>query len=344
VKRYLILAVIAAVIMLVLWMSIGSKFNAPGGSVPSAQPLAAANTSAPVDTDNSADVPATAEPGSSTISTNRDDQTESVPRDYIKYPDVPVTFYGLVVDQDTNGLQNVKVDVEVLQWDTNAPPDDDLKTAHIERQTGVDGRFEVSGLNGHSVTIRAFRKDGYEPELWRRDYGEYRSQAGGAIEPIVFRMWSTNLHEQIIAGERLYHIIPDGRRYAIDLIKGAIAEGINGDLVVWLKRPEPVTFPYAWSCGMSAPGGGLEREKDPNSLMYRAPLGEYTDVFDFQVQYNTHAKRGMSFDNRFYVKIHNGEMYGRLSVDFWTAYRDDPSSGMIKISYAINPTGSRLLR
>jgi hypothetical protein len=257
---------------------------------------------------------------------------------------IPLGFYGLIVDQDTNPLPSVIVDLEVTQIHLDPSSEVSGKTTVFQRQTGADGRFEISGLRGHSVTVRAFTRDGYEPELIRREYGTYGAQGTSADNPAIFKMWRTNIHEQLITGDKKFEISPDGRHYGMDFINGTLAEGEEGDLVVWIKRPESVVPPqkYSWSCGMAAPGGGLEPDNDYPS--YRAPLGDYTNVFDFHVEYNTPAKRGMSLDNRYYVKLRNRGVYGRVSVDFWTTDRQNPASGLIRIVYAINPSGSRLLR
>src|SRR5207248_2649725 len=100
-------------------------------------------------------------------------------------------------------------------------PDTNLKTTHLQPKTEADGRFEVSGLSGHYLTVRGFTKDGYEPESLRPHYGEYGSQGGSVDEPIVFTMWNTNLHEPLITGDKSFVVIPDGRHYAIDLTRGA---------------------------------------------------------------------------------------------------------------------------
>jgi hypothetical protein len=78
--------------------------------------------------------------------------------------------------------------------------------------------------------------------------------------------------------------------------------------------------------------------------MFRAPMGEYTNAFDFNVEYNTRARDGETFDNRYYVKLRNGQIYGCVSADFWTHSREDTAFGLIRLSYAVNPSGSRLLR
>jgi hypothetical protein len=343
VKRYLIVAAVFAALLLLLWTRRDGHTNTREMSDENPANVVATGNNNQTDVASPEPQRSTADAGSDTISTNREDQQGSAAPDYVKYPDVPVMFYGLVVDQDTNALQNVRVDIEVRQWDPSAPPDDDLKTAHVQKQTGADGRFEVSGLNGHSVTVRAFTKDGYEPEFWRRNYGEYGSQAGGVIDPEVFRMWSTNLHEPLVSGEKSFVVTPDGRHYAIDLLKGTIAEGDNGDLLAWIKRPEKVMWGqrYDWSCELTIPAGGLLQ--DSNYLMFRAPEAGYTNAFVCQEHANPNRWSVATGDKRFYVRLRNGQMYGRITINLYADYHGKQPA-MIHVSYAVNPSGSRLLR
>jgi len=122
-------------------------------------------------------------------------------------------------------------------------------------------------------------------------------------------MWSTNLHEPLITGKKKFDIVPDGRRYAIDLVSGTIAEGDEGDLVTWIKRPESVRLGerYDWSCEMVAPRGGLLEEKD--FAMFTAPEGGYTNVFAHNQEAT--GTNGWGFgtgDKRFYIKVRNGQI------------------------------------
>jgi hypothetical protein len=148
---------------------------------------------------------------------------EVVP-DLKEHPDVPVFFYGLVMDQDSNALPNVKVDVEITQWNFDTPSDSALKGTHVKKQTDTDGRFEVSGVKGHWITVKDFSKDGYEAEFRRRDYGQYPPQSGNPDDPKAFRMWSTNLHESLIAGEKKFEI----KDPSFDLIRLVYAVNPSG--------------------------------------------------------------------------------------------------------------------
>jgi hypothetical protein len=46
---------------------------------------------------------------------------------------------------------------------------------------------------------------------------------------------------------------------------------------------------------------------------------------------------------RFYVKLRDGKEYGRIVIEL-EAYYNDQIPGIIRLSYAINPSGSQILR
>jgi len=67
----------------------------------------------------------------------------------------------------------------------------------------------------------------------------------------------------------------------------------------------------------------------------------YTNVFACQEQANPLRWSGATGDKRFYVKLRNGQMYGRIVINLYADFHGKP---MIRISYAVNPSGSRILR
>jgi hypothetical protein len=255
----------------------------------------------------------------------------------------PVWFYGLVVDQDTNPLPNVSVEAAVIEEYVDPFPETKTKTTRLQRQTGADGRFEINGLKGKYVAVYTLTKEGYEQEYPGQVCGMFGAVVTGFDKPQILRLWSTNLHEPLIGAEKSFVIIPDGRRYAIDLVKGTIAEGDAGDFVAWIKRPESVTpgQRYDWSCEVTVPNGGLL--ESATRAMFIAPEVGYTNAFACQEHANPNRWSGATGDKRFYVRLRDGQMYARITINLYADYHGKQPA-MIHLSYAVNPSGSRLLR
>ncbi len=52
---------------------------------------------------------------------------------------------------------------------------------------------------------------------------------------------------------------------------------------------------------------------------------------------------GDPFLKRFYVQLNNRQEYGRITIELYARYNDQ-TPGLIRLSYAIDPSGSRILR
>lgn len=112
-KRYLIAGAIVAAMLLLLWTRRTDNTGTNATPEPHQEAVVAANSGAPPDGAQPAGERAAPEARSSGITTNRDTQAEETAPYYREFPDLPVAFYGLVLDQDSNALQHVKIDVEV---------------------------------------------------------------------------------------------------------------------------------------------------------------------------------------------------------------------------------------
>jgi hypothetical protein len=70
--------------------------------------------------------------------------------------------------------------------------------------------------------------------------------------------------------------------------------------------------------------------------------GGYTPNFQLQQQIKG-GQRGSIGTKRVYIMLKNGQEYGRITIDLLAPFNDQ-IPGMIRLSYAINPSGSRVLR
>jgi hypothetical protein len=257
--------------------------------------------------------------------------------------DVRVRFYGQVVDQNGDPLPDVNISASVRHW---LQPEIMAFAAaarfiRVSTRTDKTGRFKLSGASGDVLTIEHVEKENYQLEPGQENFGPV---SGTADRPLVFKMWPANMHEQLITGKNSFHISTDGRPYLIDLTKSTIGEQGAGDLKVWIKRPEQVApdQKYEWASEIRLINGELLEETNASSSMYLAPQEGYVPVFHYQQQVsgNQSASTGR---RRFFVNLDNGRKYGRLTVELIAPY-NDKVPGMVHLEYAINPSGSRVLR
>jgi hypothetical protein len=266
----------------------------------------------------------------------------------LEQKNVPVNFYGQVIDQDSNALAGVKINVTIRHWEVTATAMSTM--IRLERETDANGRFEINGETGDGFGVEV-QKDGYVAEPGQRSFGA----VGGSLEnPVIFKMWSTNIHEQLITGNKSFELIPDGRPYFINLPDGTISESAGEDLKVWIQYTNQITGGqvYDWSAGIDVINGGLLEVQqtimnsgflaDPPFAMYSAPTDGYTPSFHFQQQIKD-GQDGEIGNRYFYLQLKNGGEYGRMSINLFAPY-GHLHPGLIRISYAINPSGSRILR
>ena len=259
-------------------------------------------------------------------------------------------FYGKVIDQDGNPLSDVSVAGQLV-W--NDGTYGGVKFRKYSTVTDKDGLFEFTGIHGAGLGV-TISKSGYENE-WRNDV--YKNPSGGQSSPTdraIYRMWSTNIHEQLITGNKSFEILPDGKPHFINLTDGTISEQEGGDLKVWIQYTNKVVRGqlYDWSAGIEVINGGLWEvpqaamnsgfSDEPSIPMYVAPTDGYVPSFGHKGQ----IKGGQSGEigNRyFYLFLNNGKKYGRMGINLFAPY-GFLHPGLIRITYAINPSGSRILR
>jgi hypothetical protein len=70
--------------------------------------------------------------------------------------------------------------------------------------------------------------------------------------------------------------------------------------------------------------------------------GAYVSKFSLQKQIRD-GQSGSICDKKFYVMLQDGKVFGRIQIDLAAPFNMG-IPGLIRLSYAINPSGSRLLR
>ena len=155
-------------------------------------------------------------------------------------------------------------------------------------------------------------------------------------------MWPTNIHEKLVTGKYAFKIVPDGRAYYINLADGTISVSGTGDLKVWIQYTNHVipNQVYNWSAGIDVISGGLQKATDP--AMWMAPASGYVPSYINAGQIKGY-QTGDTEERRFYLRLKNGQEYGQMSIELIAPYNFG-IPGLVRLSYAVNPSGSRILR
>ncbi|PWU13490.1 MAG: hypothetical protein C5B50_19215 [Verrucomicrobia bacterium] len=256
---------------------------------------------------------------------------------------VPIDFCGRVIDQDTNALAAVAIKISIRHWPTAGVLAPGVsEEIHLDRLTDSDGRFEVHGETGDALSVLSLEKQAYE--LTPTTPHHYPSSSGTVENPVLFKMWSTNIQEHLVTLDKSFRILTDGRPYFINLVAGTIAESGEGDLRVFIKYPMQVVRGATndWSCRIDGVTCGILEQSDGSDPMYLAPTQGYVSSFELKQQIKG-GQRGSTGQRRFYIRLGNGQEYGRIEIGLYAPYNYQ-IPGLIRLSYAINPSGSRILR
>ena len=249
-----------------------------------------------------------------------------------------IDFYGQTVDQDSHPLPGVQITMVVPHF----LPGIDGMSIHVNRTSDANGLFDIhdATVTGDAVDIEGMSKEGYTLEPCHRGLGP----TGGAPgNPMIFRLWRDDIKEPLITGQRSFDVRADGSPCILSVASNGFvqSDAPRGDFSLRLNIPQPQDGAHPnWSFEFEAANGGIAEELDPSAAMYRAPEGGYTNLFRFVLD-DAHpwTRSGSKFN--FYFYLADRKVYGRISFDLMF-FRNKPP--YIRTEYAINPTGSRILR
>jgi hypothetical protein len=267
--------------------------------------------------------------------------TESV-REDIKRSQIPLDFYGRVVDENGAGVAGAKISFSYIHFNPLLPFE--LFRGHGERAatSDSDGNFAIQGVKGYGFMI-AVGKDGYDASA-----GNFQGAniVGGpdkpvktdASSPTIFRLRKKGAAEPLIHLERSYRLARDGTPKQIDLLTGRTnSPTVDLKIQAWTdEQHKDKEFRYDFRVRIEVINGGiLESEKE---FDYVVPVTGYADSYEL----DSPASLGDRWDSqparRFLLRLRNGQIYGRM------IFKMIPEGDhFCRIETWLNPSGSRNL-
>jgi hypothetical protein len=267
-------------------------------------------------------------------------------RDAAQNANMPIEFYGKVIDQDGNPIPSVKVILSV-RWTHELMPGaarDEFN--RFQLTTDAQGLFTLRGTVGSLLSVVALEKDGYDPSprgmrqsFWYWAVTPDVKYNADEHQPEVFRMWKKSGAESLIRKGIAAALLYDGSPTILDLVEGSV--GTSGDLRVMLVRnPHHIVLGqrnYEWTLTIESSDGGLIASNDEQ--MYRAPSSGYQRQIVVQMAASDPNWSDESSFNLF-VKL-RGNLYGRAEVK--ALIGSDRTTTPFYITSFINPSGSQNL-
>jgi len=256
---------------------------------------------------------------------------------------VPITFYGKVVDQHDQPVPDVTVRLEIRVGYFTSPTSGKERWDTVRLTSDKSGVFVLTNVNGGFIQFNSIEKNGYKlsPKQVKANFLYYPQVFHPEpANPVVFKMWKKAGEEQLVGSAWHGKVACDGTTNHFDLHNGhSSAEGV---LEIICTRT-PLNFemtsrqPFDYKLIIAISGGSIQPTED--EFTYLAPESGYLSSVTIDRKPGD-PKWGGGLMQEFYVKTDKGE-YGRLSVEWDAGHRPAPTS--LKWECTINPSGSRNL-
>jgi hypothetical protein len=257
--------------------------------------------------------------------------------------DIPIVFYGKLVDQFTNPIAGAEIDgtTMIINGTTNG-------ANRVTARSDSNGLFQLDGGNGQSLAIMP-KKDGYGLATTRTLFNYSHLSDTYFVpdqqNPTVIKMWKLSGPEPLVSVHQELKVRPDESPINIDLLTGVLGSS-GGDLRVLVVRPPGVVSlrnKQDWSFQIEAVDGGLiESSSAEARTTYAAPDTGY--VPKETLVFSVNSSRGWlgGFDQMFFLTTRNGKIYGKMLVSF-NLNRNPNDLASLTLSGIVNANGSRNL-
>jgi hypothetical protein len=264
----------------------------------------------------------------------------------IEAGNVPIEFWGKVVDQDGVPLLGVRI---AYMYSVHHGNDQGIAWIEHEARNGEtvsdgDGSFAIRDLTGHDLTIESLMKSGY---LYRQRSSLSYDFGGNMLEgrfkperdkPVRIVMIHKDAMESLIHMRGSVDVSGDGTPEHWDLWSGEADP--NGELIIIFRAgsgvsgtPAPIV---SWSADLEVVGGGIT-EAPWDEDVRRAPESGYSRSVAYP---KIDQKQGVPHRS-FYLRTADGK-YGRIQMELSTSH--DGRSARCFVTGDMNPSpGSRNL-
>lgn len=255
--------------------------------------------------------------------------------------DVPIQFYGLLVDQFGNAVEQAEVTGSILY--------DNGRTAGTRKINAVSdsrGFFRFEAGNGESLGVIP-RKSGYllastnTAFKYSRFYPLER-HVPDELNPVVIKMWKIQGAEDLVAIDKKFKLPFPEKPLRFDLVAGKIVDS-GGDLEISCFRSPGVLSkrtPGDWRITIEAVDGGvIEVENATYRTTFQAPIDGYIGKFDIRMD----AANPAWYDNIqrvLFAKSRRDEVFSKFYFSF---HLNESPEGVVTVAFRgiANAHGSR---
>ncbi len=258
--------------------------------------------------------------------------------------DVPIQFWGRVVDETDGPVPDVSVNYEIAAY---VPGGRGRMTSSGGKvSSDATGRFTISGVRGHELTVKQLQKTGYfavglDGRVF--SYAQLSTQNGeifrpDASHPVIYKMMQGGTGQPLQSYEFRADLPTDGTVQRSSTGNGVLdrpfrLQFTHGDSV------DPKKSHYDWTFVIQIEGGVIQRSID--EFVFLAPADGYFEKLEIVME-TTNPNWKQAADVAFFVRTAGGK-FGRFTVHVaGPLFADEPRARMT-LQGTINPSGSRNL-
>ena len=259
--------------------------------------------------------------------------------------DVPIRFWGKVLDQASEPIPGVEVSFEVCAYVRGGQGALNYESGKVS--SNRDGLFGIEGVHGNGIRITQLTKSGHVPVGFddRRNYSYAQLSIQNAdifhpdpAAPVIYKMWRLEGPQTLHAIQFYYEVPSDGTVRRTDTSNGLL----EGAFRLRFQRGEIANANktvYDWTFTLELERGGIQHSID--EFMFLAPADGYIQRLEITMK-ATNPNWRQKATVGFFARTASGK-YGRFVIDVSGPYFGDGPRARVRIDGALNPAGSRNL-
>lgn len=258
----------------------------------------------------------------------------------IKTSNVPITFWGKLIDEAGVGLTDVRITYRIQKASLlGAGGIGPTNGAPVVLSTDGNGLFSVTNAHGVILNFESFEKDGYELMGNQRIAFAY-SRTPEIHSPIrdapqVFVMRSSNANDTITNRRSKYRLSWDGKPIHVALDSGNPPSTGNLTITAYRSAAPGQVRNFEWQFSLQIQGGELQQEAEKQTALI-APVEGYHLNWSCGSTADEKPWKGGYSGNIFFK---TNSKYGRINIDVHPDARPDETA--FHLETFINNSGGR---
>jgi len=342
-KSLLLTAILIVLATIIVWLLLPKRKLPLPGSTPRKLSGASEAVSSISTPNSKRHEPETRSEHASVSEEQAEQQKAKIIKQAMEREQVPLDFFGRVVDETGQGVAGSVVQVSSSHFDLLRPDDLSLGGEKLTVQTDSQGDFSIKGLRGYSLVIRV-GKEGYftssrNPSGFNYVGDPKLNFRADPQKPVIFRLVQKKGAEPLLYHRyKAYKLPHDGNQLFVDLVT-ARTNSPDPDLKVQLwtdEKSKDSNFRYDWRVKVEVIDGGIQESQEEFDFI--APETGYSPFVELEYPRSLGDNWKRNTRRKFLLKLRGGRIYGRMTFGVVPG-----GERFCEVEAWLNPSGPRNL-